>query len=207
MNGMNETGKGGRFQGRRSSEHRRFDPRSLALAGMMAALTAVLAYIRIPLPFSPVPVSAQTMAVMFAGALLGARLGAFSQLVYVLMGAVGLPVFAGGQGGPAVLAGPTGGYLIGFILGAYVIGRLTELGQGPASTARLLFAFAAGGVFAVYVPGVLQLALVTGMTFPQAIAAGVVPFLVGDAVKVLAATVVVVNARAALNATRSVRQD
>ena len=110
---MRQIGTSGDWRSRRSAGSRGLDARSLALAGMMAALTAVLAYIRIPLPFSPVPVSAQTLAVMFAGALLGARLGAFSQLVYVLMGAVGLPVFAGGQGGPAVLAGPTGGYLIG----------------------------------------------------------------------------------------------
>lgn len=204
---MRQIGTSGDWRSRRSAGSRGLDARSLALAGMMAALTAVLAYIRIPLPFSPVPVSAQTLAVMFAGALLGARLGAFSQLVYVLMGAVGLPVFAGGQGGPAVLAGPTGGYLIGFILGAYVVGRMTEQARERLGTARLLFAFAVGGVGAVYVPGVLQLALVTGMTLPQAIAAGVLPFLVGDGVKVLAAAIVVVNAQAALRAPRHAKQD
>lgn len=162
-------------------------PRPLALAGLMAAMTAVLAYVRIPLPFSPVPVSGQTLAVMLAGAVLGPRLGALSQTVYVLLCAIGLPVFAGGLGGLGVLAGPTGGYLIGFVLGAYTTGWLLA-GVPQPGLARSLVAFTMGGVVAVYIPGVLQLALVMDIPVSQAFVLGAVPFLIGDAVKVLAAT-------------------
>lgn len=185
--------QGGAPRGRGGSGNRRgaraLQPRDLALAGLMAAVTAVLAYVRLPVPLSPVPVSGQTLGVMLAGALLGARLGALSQGVYVLLGAMGLPVFAGGMGGLAVLAGPTGGYLIGFILGAYVTGRLVE-GVADVRVGRWLLAFGVGGVLAVYVPGVLQLALVMNLPLSQAVALGVVPFLVGDVVKVLVSTVI-----------------
>lgn len=161
-------------------------PRDVAAAGLMAALTAVLAYLRIPLPWSPVPVSGQSLAVMLAGALLGPRLGALSQAVYVLLGAVGLPVYAGGMGGLPVLLGPTGGYLLGFIAGAYVTGHLTGTAR-PPRPARLALALVLGGVVVVYVPGVLQLALVTGMPLRQAVVLGALPFLPGDALKVVAA--------------------
>lgn len=170
--------------------------RGLALAAMMAGLTAVLAYVRIPLPISPVPVSAQTLGTMLAGSVLGARLGAASQLVYVLMGALGLPVYAGGAGGLSVLLGPTGGYLVGFVLGAYVTGWMAS--SSRAGAARLLMAHLVGGVLVPYAVGVLQLALVTGMNLPQAVAAGALPFLAGDAVKVVVATAVARRLRSAL---------
>lgn len=163
-------------------------PREVAAAGLLAALTAVLAYVRIPVPWSPVPVSGQSLAVMLAGALLGPRLGALSQAVYVLLGAIGLPVYAGGMGGLPVLLGPTGGYLFGFILGAYVTGRLARTGDRPRP-ARLVAAFVLGGVLAVYVPGVVQLALVTGTSLRQAVVMGALPFLPGDGLKVAVAVV------------------
>jgi len=163
---------------------------------MMAGLTAILAYVRIPLPISPVPVSAQTLGTMLAGSVLGPRLGALSQLVYVLMGAVGLPVYAGGTGGLAVLLGPTGGYLLGFVLGAYVIGCIGPPGRGGA--ARLLVAHLVGGILVPYAVGVLQLSLVTGMDLAQAVAAGALPFLPGDAIKAVAATGAARSLRAAL---------
>ncbi|RJX25492.1 MAG: biotin transporter BioY [Dethiobacter sp.] len=171
--------------------------RDLTMIAMMAALTSALSYVFIPLPFSPVPVTGQTLGVMLSGALLGSKKGALSQFIYLLMGAIGLPVFAGGFSGIGVLFGPTGGYLWGFIAGAFVIGWLIERQREP----RWLYNIAAvtfGGIFVVYFFGVTQLALVTGMGPVQAILLGAVPYLVGDAFKV-AGTVVVAQRLLTLN--------
>jgi len=100
---------------------------------------ALLAQISIPLPFTPVPITGQTFAVLLTGALLGSRLGVAAMLTYVAEGSAGLPFFAGGAHGPAVLAGPTGGYLVGFVIAAFVVHqrvlfplRLLRLLQGQA---------------------------------------------------------------------------
>ena len=156
-------------------------------ASMFGALTAVGAYIVVPVP--PVPVTMQTFFLYLAACLLGGPLGAWSQAVYVLIGAVGLPVFAAGKGGLGVLLGPTGGYLIGFIVGAYVTGRLAQGGK-PAGSVRLLLAMAAGTV-CLYALGVAQLMLVARLSPAKALAVGVLPFLPGDAAKMAAAVFVV----------------
>lgn len=170
----------------------RFATRELVLAALFAAVTAVLAYVRIPLPISPVPVTGQTFGFMLAGVLLGPRLGALSMVVYVLMGVAGLPVFAGGAAGIGVLVGPTGGYLWGGIAGAYVAGLVTA-GRGRLSLSRALFGTVLGGIAAVYGIGVLQLGLVTGMGWREALVAGVVPFLIGDGLKAVTAAVLAVR--------------
>lgn len=166
-----------------------FTPRELALVAMFAAVTSVLAYVRIPLPFGPVPITGQTLGLMLAGLVLGPRLAAISQAVYILMGLVGLPVFAGGTAGIGVLVGPTGGYLWAHIPGAYMVGLIAGE-RSHLSVTRALTAAAVGGIVAVYGLGVWQLAAVAGMDWQAAIAAGVLPFLVGDAIKVAAAAVV-----------------
>lgn len=174
--------------------------RQLVLVAMFAAVTSVLAWIRIPLPFSPVPITGQTFGLMLAGLLLGPRLGALSQAVYLLMGVAGLPVFAGGHSGFGVLVGPTGGYLWGHIAGAYITGlvagqeRLTA-GSPPAKIGfgRSLFGAVLGGIAAVYVLGVVQLALVTGMDWQAALLAGAVPFIPGDLLKATVAATVAVR--------------
>lgn len=163
--------------------------RLLVLAALFAALTGVLAYVRVPLPFSPVPITGQTFGLMLAGLLLGARWGAVSQAVYVMLGAVGLPIYAGGQAGLGVLFGPTGGYLFGHILGAYVVGFVAVNAIGSRFN-RFLAASAAGGIVAVYALGIPQLAIVTGMGWREALVAGGVPFLLGDGVKALAAAAI-----------------
>lgn len=169
-------------------------PRSaaVALASLFASLTAAGAQLAVPL--SPVPVTLQTLFVLLSGMVLGGRLGALSQALYVLLGLAGLPVFAGGRAGPWVLAGPTGGYLLGFIAGAYVAGRLAE---GKPSFNRLVLSGAAGTA-AVYVLGVAQLAYWLHGDLGKAIAVGVVPFLPGDAVKVAAAALVARGVKARL---------
>ncbi|OUM92515.1 MAG: hypothetical protein BAA04_12180 [Firmicutes bacterium ZCTH02-B6] len=186
--------------------------RQLALVAMFAAVTSVLAWIRIPLPFSPVPITGQTFGLMLAGLLLGPRLGALSQTVYLLMGVIGLPVFAGGQAGLGVLLGPTGGYLWGHIAGAYIAGLVAGpdpagaaprpmpataggrlpggLPRGRIGLARTLTGAVLGGIAAVYALGVVQLAIVTGMDWPAAVLAGAVPFLPGDLVKAAVAATV-----------------
>ncbi len=163
--------------------------REMVLVALFAALTAVMAQISIPAGVIPVPVTGQTLAVMLAGALLGARLGAFSQIIYILLGAVGLPVFAQGRAGLSVLVGPTGGFLFGFVAGAYVIGKLLERRPQP-SLSYLLFVIGLGGIAVVYIPGVLQMAFVTGMTHARALAL-MWPFIPGDVLKVVVSAVIV----------------
>jgi len=97
-------------------------PLEISLTSLFAVLTALGAYIIIPLPFTPVPITMQTFFVYLAAAILGSRLGTLSMVIYLCLGVAGLPVFHGGLAGFGVLGGPTGGYIFGFILGSYVIG-------------------------------------------------------------------------------------
>src|SRR3989338_884787 len=98
----------------------------MILAALFAALTAVAAQVKIPLSFTPVPITLQTLMVLLSGAMLGARYGALSQFIYLVLGAAGLPVFAGGSGGIASLFGPTGGYLFSYPIAAFIVGYMTE---------------------------------------------------------------------------------
>ena len=155
----------------------------LVLAG--SALIAVSAWVAVPLPFSPVPVTGQTFAVLLVGSVLGSRRGAASALAYLAEGASGLPVFAGGASGAHVLAGPTGGYLAGFVLGAWLCGALAE--RGWDRRAATTIASMALGNLAILIPGLLWLArfVETG----PVLAVGLWPFIPGDIVKIgLAAT-------------------
>lgn len=167
---------------------RQVSVRNMVLAGMFGALTATGAWMTIPLPFTPVPVTLQVFFALLAGALLGAYLGALSQVVYVLLGCAGLPVFAGGKGGLGVLFGPTGGYLLGFIIAAYFVGLLVEMKKEPGYLH--LFLAMHGGVFLIYLTGFLQLVLITRMSYQAAFVAGVAPFIGFDIIKALAAAYV-----------------
>lgn len=102
------------------------DAEKLALAFMMAGLTAMLAQVRIPLPWTPVPITGSTFGAIFSGVLLGNIWGGISMIIYVALGAAGLPVFTGFKGGTAVLLGPTAGYLLGFVVTAFLIGYITD---------------------------------------------------------------------------------
>lgn len=161
--------------------------RELMLAALFAAMTSILAFVTIPLPL--VPITGQTFGVMLSGALLGARTGALSQTVYLFLGFAGLPVFAGGASGPGAFAGPSGGYLWGFVAGAFVIGLLVDL-RKESGIVWKAFALAVGGILVVYAFGVTQLALVTGRSAGEALAVGAYPFLAGDVIKVAVAAVV-----------------
>lgn len=157
---------------------------ALILAGSLAIAAA--ARVSIPLPFSPVPITLQTAAVVLVGATLGPTAGAAAVLAYLAEGAAGLPIFSNGQGGPAVLLGPTGGYLVGFVLSAFLAGWLVERGWGRGAM-RPLVAFLVAGL-ATYLLGVPRLAAFVGAE--QAIPLGLLPFLPGDLVKMAAAAAV-----------------
>lgn len=166
---------------------------SMTRIAIMASLTAALAWVAIPLPFSPVPLTAQTMGVMLSGLLLAPKEAAASQTVYLLCGALGLPVFSGGRSGLGMLMGPTGGYLLGFIPGAFVCSAIAGSAHGNwrRSGASSLWAgalgVAAGGVAVVDLVGVVRLVQVAQISMGKALAVGVAPYLPGDAVKCLVA--------------------
>ncbi|MBW1720791.1 MAG: biotin transporter BioY [Deltaproteobacteria bacterium] len=165
--------------------------RGMIYASLLGAITAVGAYVIIPLP--PVPITLQTLFTALSGALLGGGLGALAQAVYVLLGIIGLPVFAGGKAGLGVLLGPTGGYLIGFMAGAYLIGKLIDIKKEPGF-AWIVFSMILGYA-AIYLLGILQLMLVAKFTLVKALSVGLLPFLIGDALKILAATLVTLKLR------------
>jgi len=160
-------------------------PKELVLPALFAALTGVLSYVSIPMPFSPVPVTGQSLGVMLAGGVLTTRQAGLSMITFLLLGIVGVPVFAGGAAGLGVLAGPAGGYLVGFVLGAMVITLLRGNNQLP----RLILALLVGGLVVVYIPGTLWLSRVTGLDIKAAFSIGVLPYLPGDSLKVAIAMV------------------
>lgn len=156
--------------------------RNMVYASLMAALTAAGAYIAIPI--GPVPIVLQNLFIMLAGLLLGGRWGVISVAVYLVAGAIGLPVFAGGTGGIGKFVGPTGGYLVGYLFAAFLIGTISEKGKGRIGVdigAMLL------GSLVIYAIGVTWLKVVTGMDFQKAVTVGMLPFLIGDGVKIAAA--------------------
>ena len=165
--------------------------RSMVYAAMFGALTAVGALVTIPL--QPGPFTLQTFFIGLAGGLLGAYTGALSQIIYIILGCLGLPVFAGGKAGLGILLGPTGGYLLGFVAGAYVIGMIMESRPrgGLAWTTMALFT----GDLVIYSLGTLQLALIARLSPLQAILVGVLPFLAGEAVKLVAASWLITRLR------------
>jgi len=153
--------------------------RDLLLVTAGALLVALLAQVRIPLPFTPVPLTGQTFAVLLVGAALGARRGVASLSLYTLIGALGLPVFAGGAAGLAYAAGPTGGYLAGFIVAAFVVGLLAERGLERSIRTSILPFLA--GTLVIYLFGAGWLSVLFGLE--KALELGVTPFLIGDALK------------------------
>lgn len=157
--------------------------RALVSAALLASLMAATSWLSAQLPTTVVPLTPQVFFVVLAALLLPAGWAGAGVATYVVLGAVGLPVFSAGRGGLGVLAGPTGGYLFGFIAGA-MAGALVRRAVEPRASQGL--ADAAGAVTAVvaaYALGTVQLALVANLSPAAAIAAGVVPFIALDAVK------------------------
>jgi biotin transport system substrate-specific component len=151
--------------------------RDILLVAGGSLFVAGMAQVRIPLPFTPVPITGQTFAVLLVGAVLGSRRGA---------GLLGLPVFAGGASGLTYLLGPTGGYLVGFVVAAGLVGLMAAHGLDRRIPSALL-AFLAGEIV-IYLFGVAWLSVFLGI--PHAIVAGLLPFLLGDAIKLALAGLV-----------------
>jgi biotin transport system substrate-specific component len=164
------------------------------LASLMAALTAVGAYIHIPV--GPVPIVLASLFVLLSGLLLGSRWGLISMGLYLLVGAIGIPVFSGGRGGVAHFLGPTGGYLFGYVLSAWVTGLISERSHKSPTLQIIAIIF---GSLAIYVTGVPWLKRVADMSWEKSFMVGVVPFLIGDAVKGAAALVLARSVRPMLN--------
>jgi biotin transport system substrate-specific component len=162
----------------------------------MACITGLSAQIRIPLPFTPVPITMQTFFVLLAGVLLGRNWGGISQIIYVGAGVLGVQWFTGGLGGYGVIFGPTGGYLIGFILTAFFLGYATDKYLKMRTFFPVLAMMTFACFFLIYIPGLVQLGFylyaING-SFPGLIpllTMGLFPFIPGAVIKILLASAV-----------------
>lgn len=156
--------------------------REAALVAGGAVFVGLAAQVVVPLPFTPVPLTLQTFAVLLTAAALGSRRGVLSMLLYAVLGIVGVPWFAEGSSG---FSAPSFGYILGFIVAAAVVGRIAESGatRSPWRTAGLMVV----GNVIIYAFGVVWLKFAIGVSLPEAVSLGLVPFLLGDALKIVAA--------------------
>ena len=178
-----------------------YDLHKLVLASLMAALIAVGGYIAVPI--GPVPIVLQNLFVLVAALLLGSRWGSAAVAVYLLAGACGLPVFAGGGGGIGHLFGPRGGYLFGFLLAAFVVGKISEL-SGRSPLVEIVGMII--GSLLIYAVGVPWLKTILGFDYGKALAVGMYPFVIGDILKIVAAFVIVKSVRPLLGKTLAAQQ-
>jgi len=167
--------------------------RMTVYASLLAALTAAGAYLSIPI--GPVPIVLQNMFVLLSGLLLGSRWGLASIGVYILAGATGLPVFAGGLGGISRIVGPTGGYILGYLPGVFIIGLIAEKTEERILYDVIAMVF---GSIIIYSCGLIWLKILTGMTLAKTLAVGMYPFLIGDALKIAAAAAIAKSLRPAI---------
>lgn len=159
---------------------------------LMACLTGIMAQIIIPLPWTPVPITAQTFAVLCSGLFLGKKYGCLSQIFYVVLGIAFIPWFGGMTGGLEVALGSTGGFLIGFIIASYFIGLITEKHAEARNFTRMAITIGIANFALIYIPGLAGLALFLysqGISFGiyDLLVMGLIPFIAGDIVKILGA--------------------
>ena len=168
--------------------------RRAAAVGLAAAVVALSAQVAVPVPFSPVPMTLQPLAVLVVGALLGPAAGCAALVTYLIAGVAGLPVFAAGGSGVARLVGPTGGYLLAFPVAAAVTGWIAGAARREPRLLRLV-AGCAAGIGAIHLGGTAYLAVLGGDT-DVATRVGLVPFITGDLLKIgLAAGIVLLAGR------------
>lgn len=157
--------------------------RDLVLMGLFAAVIAALGLLpKVALPVGGVPITAQSMGVMLAGAILGAKRGAGAMAIFVILVALGLPLMAGGRGGLGLFAGPSGGFIVGFILGAYITGFLAERLPLKVGLPRFLIASIGGGIGGVYLLGVPHWVLISGSSLGEVLLISL-NFMPGDLIK------------------------
>lgn len=160
---------------------------------LMACFTGIMAQIVIPLPWTPVPITAQTFAVLCSGLFLGKKYGCLSQILYIVLGVAFIPWFGGMTGGLEMLLGSTGGFLIGFIIASYFIGSITEKYADARSFRKMVITIGIANFALIYIPGLIGLALWVSLTqgtpigIVDLLMMGLVPFIIGDIVKILGA--------------------
>ncbi len=165
----------------------------IIMSFVMACFTGIMAQIIIPLPWTPVPITAQTFAVLCSGLFLGKKYGCLSQILYVVLGIAFVPWFGGMTGGLEIFLGSTCGFFIGFIIAAYFIGAITEKYAKARNFTRMAIIIAVANFALIYIPGLAGLALWFNLTQGATIGIvdllmmGLVPFILGDIVKILGA--------------------
>ena len=157
--------------------------RMTAYSALFTALIIIGGYISIPIPISPIPIVLADFFVMMAGLFMGYKWGAGSVMLYVFLGFVGLPIFAGGKAGLSVIVGPTGGFVFGYLLMAFLIGFISTRGKG--SFIKNLAALIVGNI-SLYTVGILGLKISMDLSIGKAIAVGLFPFIIGIVIKVAA---------------------
>ena len=168
-------------------DNQKIRTKQMVLIALMTAVTCVLGPLSIPLPFSPVPISLTNFAIFLAIFILGMKNGTISFIIYLLLGAVGVPVFSSFRGGLQVLAGPTGGYLIGFIFLALIMGfALDHFDRKLVPTIIGMII----GMAVCYAFGTVWLAKLLSLSFNEGLMMGVIPYLPGDAAKIIIAAIV-----------------
>ncbi|MCD6436512.1 MAG: biotin transporter BioY [Clostridiales bacterium] len=181
------------------------DIRDMILVALMATLTTIGAYISIPL--GPVSATLQTFFVMLSGMLLGSKKGALSMIVYISMGLVGMPVFANGMSGLSIIAKPSFGYLLGFVVASYVVGKLTEMIKEKNNQKMWFTIIPFVGIFIIYLVGVPYLMMIFNIlitpenpiNFATAIKYGVTPFILLDSLKAIIVGIVAMAVVPTLN--------
>lgn len=168
-------------------DNQKIRTKQMVLIALMTAVTCVLGPLSIPLPFSPVPISLTNFAIFLAIFVLGMKNGTISFIIYLLLGAIGVPVFSSFRGGLQVLAGPTGGYLIGFIFLALIMGfALDHFNRKLVPTIIGMII----GMAVCYAFGTVWLAKLLSLSFKEGLMMGVIPYLAGDAAKIIIAAIV-----------------
>ena len=163
----------------------------LLMSLMMACITGLMAQIIIPLPWTPVPITAQTFAVLSSGLLLGRKYGCLSQILYIVLGIAFVPWFGGMTGGLEIVLSSTGGFFIGFIIASYFIGAISEKYAKARSFTRMAITIGIANFILIYIPGLLGLAVWFSLTQGATLGVydllmmGLVPFIIGDIVKIL----------------------
>lgn len=163
---------------------------------LFAAIIAVCGFISIPIPGTPLPIVLQNMMPILAGALLNGVQGAGATGLFLLAGALGLPVFSGGSGGIGAILGPTGGFLIGYFIAALVTGLY--IGKASIKVKTPIHKIIVGcllGFIVLYIPGVSQFMVVTQRTFAEALTLTIIPYLPGDAIKLILTVILSIKLR------------
>jgi len=157
---------------------------SLATIALFVSFTAVCSQISIPLPFTPVPLNLALLSVFMSGIILGSIKGTVCQIVYISLGCTGVPVFANFQGGIGIIIGPTGGYIVGYIVVSFIVWLLGRSNHTVTITALSM----ALGLFACYALGTMWFVIITGTKIFEALFICAIPFVIGDALKIIFAT-------------------